>query len=59
MWLDEWMAEFRQKKQDFHIRNLEAEIEGLSEHIDYMIHKRSQLRMERMAREIEQEHRDA
>lgn len=58
MWLDDLIAEFRHKRQDYQIRNLEAEIDGLSDHIDYLIAKRSNLRMERMALEIEQEQRD-
>lgn len=53
MWLDDLIAEFRHKRQDYQIRNLEAEIDGLSEHIDYLIARRSNLRMERMALEIE------
>lgn len=59
MWLDEWIAEFRRKRQDFQIRNLEAEIDGLSDHIDYLIAKRSELRMERMELEIQQDQRNA
>lgn len=57
MWLDDFIAEFRHKRQDYQIRNLEAEIDGLSDHIDYLIAKRSNLRMERIALEIEQEQR--
>lgn len=55
--IEEWIHRFRDLHHRNQISRLEAEIDALSEHIEYLINKRTALRIEKMRRENELDQR--